>query len=95
MIHFLRVSQKNALNICSTAAAVTYENEIKNIEPDNPNMYNDWLRDVKNYDNIANVTNDIYEKVRVSNNDLMTKCPNMKLGLNAKTLQEDGNQNKK
>jgi hypothetical protein len=73
---------QNALNICSTAAAVTYESEIKNIEPENPNMYNDWLRDVKNYDNIANVTNDIYEKVRVSNNDLMTKCPNMKLGLN-------------
>ena len=73
---------QRGLSACQTQAYITYQNEIKNLNPNNPQQYDKWLNSDGNDDNLLNVTAEISNKYKNINNELMTKCPKMKLGLN-------------
>lgn len=72
-------SFQRGLSACQTAAYNKYEEEIKSL---NDTAYNDWLYSETNDDNVRNVSLDISNKYKDLNNELMTKCPMMKLGIN-------------
>lgn len=73
---------QRSISSCQTGAINIYEDEIKNINPGNRNIYDRWLKSEANDDNLKNVSNDLGNKYKNINNELMTKCPLMKLGLN-------------
>jgi len=73
---------QKGLSICQNAASNTYKSEIQKLNPNNPDQYEKWLNSEKNDDSLMKVTLNIYNKNKDINNELMTKCPMMKLGLN-------------
>lgn len=75
-------SFQRGISACQTAAYNTYEEEIRNLNSENDSAYDRWLNSETNDNNSRSVSLEISNKYKDINNELMTKCPMMKLGLN-------------
>jgi hypothetical protein len=75
-------SFQRGISACQTGAYNTYEQEIRNLNRSNSTIYDSWLNSETNDNNSRNVSLEISNKYKDINNELMTKCPMMKLGLN-------------
>jgi hypothetical protein len=75
---------QRGLNACQTAAGLKYRGELKD--------HQGWLDDVKNDDNVNNTARNLSNIIKDENNELLTNCPMMKLGLNG-IINENQRQN--